>query len=108
MLIIGEDRFPHVWVPSLEERDVRQLHWHRHRLVETRTRIVNQLQEVALNEGYNESLGSEQYQSRDSSMACRYPRWASVEVKLFKTADLPDPNQVIEELLWAWGEFVSR
>lgn len=34
-----------------------------------------------------ESLGSEQYHSTNSSMACRYPRWASEEVRLFKTAD---------------------
>lgn len=46
-----EDRFPRVWVPSLEDRDVRQLLWHRHRLVQMRTRIMNQLQAVALNEG---------------------------------------------------------
>jgi len=46
-----EDRFPQIWVPSWENRDVRQLLWHRHRLVQMRTRIMNQLQAVALNEG---------------------------------------------------------
>jgi transposase len=45
-----EDRFPQIWVPSWENRDVRQLLWHRHRMVQARTRIMNQLQ-VALNEG---------------------------------------------------------
>jgi len=34
-----------------ENRDVRQLLWHRHRMVQARTRIMNQLQAVALNEG---------------------------------------------------------
>ena len=34
-----------------------------------------------------ESLGSEQYQSTNSSIACLYPRWASAEVRLFRTAD---------------------
>ncbi len=31
-----------------EKRDLRQLLWHRHRLVQARTRIMNQLQAVAL------------------------------------------------------------
>ena len=53
-LILGlllEDRFPQIWVPSWENRDVRQLLWHPHRMVQARTRIMNQLQAVALNEG---------------------------------------------------------
>ena len=32
-------------------RDLRQLLWHRHRLVQMRTRIMKQLHVVALNEG---------------------------------------------------------
>jgi transposase len=46
-----EDRFPRIWVPSWENRDLRQLLWHRPRMVQARTRIMNQLQAVALNEG---------------------------------------------------------
>lgn len=49
--LLLEDRFPRIWVPSWENRDVRQLLWHRHRMVQMRTRIMNQLQAVALNEG---------------------------------------------------------
>src|SRR2546426_4881768 len=49
--LIMEDRFPRIWVPSPENRDVRQLLWHRHRLVQMRTRIMNQLQALAMNEG---------------------------------------------------------
>ena len=37
--LLVEDRFPRVWVPSAENRDVRQLLWHRHRLVQMRTRV---------------------------------------------------------------------
>ena len=29
--LLREDRFPRVWVPSPENRDLRQLLWHRHR-----------------------------------------------------------------------------
>jgi transposase len=49
--LLLEDRFPQVWVPSWENRDLRQLLWHRHRMVQARTRTMNQLQAVALNEG---------------------------------------------------------
>src|SRR5215469_17991219 len=40
--LLLEDRFPRIWVPSPEDRDLRQLLWHRHRLVQMRTRIMNQ------------------------------------------------------------------
>ncbi len=46
-----ENSFPQIWVPSPENRDLRQLLWHRHRLVQMRTRIMNQLQAMAMNEG---------------------------------------------------------
>lgn len=46
-----QDELPQIWVPSWENRDVRQLLWHRQRLVQMRTRVVNQLHAVALNEG---------------------------------------------------------
>jgi transposase len=49
--LLLKDRFPQIWVPSWENRDLRQLLWHRHRMVQARTRIMNQLQAVALNEG---------------------------------------------------------
>lgn len=49
--LLLEDRFRQIWVPSWENRDLRQLLWHRHRMVQARTRIMNQLQAVALNEG---------------------------------------------------------
>jgi transposase len=49
--LLLEDRFPRIWVPSWENRDLRQLLWPRHGMVQARTRIRNQLQAVALNEG---------------------------------------------------------
>jgi transposase len=48
--LLLEDRFPRIWVPSPEDRDLRQLLWHRHRMVQMRTRIMNQLQALAMNE----------------------------------------------------------
>jgi len=49
--LLLEERFPRIWLPSAENRDLRQLLWHRHRMVQARTRIMNQLQAVAINEG---------------------------------------------------------
>jgi transposase len=46
-----EGRFPRLWVPSLEQRDLRQLLIHRHKLVGMRRQIKNQLQHLALNQG---------------------------------------------------------
>ena len=47
-----ENNFPQIWVPGPENRDLRQLLWHRHRLVQMRTRIMNQLQALAMNDAH--------------------------------------------------------
>jgi transposase len=62
--LMMEDRFPRVWVASQEDRDVQQLLWHRHRLVQMRTRILNQLQAVAMNEGIQRKGGLRSEQGR--------------------------------------------
>src|SRR5438046_7398241 len=49
--LLIEDRFPRISVADEENRDLRQLLWHRHRLVQMRTRIMNQLTVLALDEG---------------------------------------------------------
>jgi len=45
------ERFPRIWVPSPTERDVRQLLWHRQKLVWMRTAVKNQLHALAMGEG---------------------------------------------------------
>ena len=55
--LLVENRFPRVWLPDVCNRDLRQLLWHRHRLVQMRTRVMNQLQAVALNEGVRRKRG---------------------------------------------------
>jgi transposase len=50
--LMRENNFPQIWIASPENRDLRQLLWHRHRLVQMRTRIMNQLQALAMNEGH--------------------------------------------------------
>lgn len=45
------DRFPRLWIPSATERDLRQLLKHRHKLVQMRTAVKNQLHALAMNQG---------------------------------------------------------
>jgi transposase len=49
--LMVDGRFPRLWVPSQQIRDVRQLLRHRQKLVELRTQVKNQLQHLALNQG---------------------------------------------------------
>ena len=49
--LLMESGFPRLWVPTTEQRDMRQLLIHRHKLVQIRTRVKNGLQHLALNKG---------------------------------------------------------
>ena len=75
--LLLEDRFPQIWVPSWENRDLRQLLWHRHRMVQARTRIMNQLQAVALNEGLRCKKRLWRAQGREQLESFRLAPWAS-------------------------------
>ncbi len=52
LTLLVEDRFPAVWQPPLENEEQRQLLLHRCRLVQMRTRVKNQLDAMAKNEGW--------------------------------------------------------
>ena len=91
--LLLENRFPRIWTPNPENRDLRQLLWHRHRLVQMRTRIMNQLQAVALNEGYRwkKKLFSEK--GRVLLEKLSLARWASRRRKeLLELLDQLDPK----------------
>jgi transposase len=49
--LVVEGRFPKLWTPDREQRDLRQLVLHRHKLVEIRSRVKNELQHLSLNRG---------------------------------------------------------
>jgi len=49
--LLLEKRFPRIWAPSPEQRDLRQLLLHRHKLVGMRRQVKGQLQHLALNQG---------------------------------------------------------
>src|SRR5208283_674660 len=72
-----KDDFPKIWVPSWENRDLRQLLWHRHRMVQARTRIMNQLQAVALNEGLRCKKRLWRDAGREQLESFRLAPWAS-------------------------------
>jgi transposase len=49
--LLAENRFPTIWMPSTEQRDLRTLVRHRHQWVRMRTRVQHTLQSLALNQG---------------------------------------------------------
>ena len=49
--LLLEKRFPRIWTPSSEQRDLRQLLIHRNHLVRLRAQAKNGLQHLALNQG---------------------------------------------------------
>jgi transposase len=49
--LLVEGRFPRIWMPSSEVRDLRQLLLHRYKLVMIRARVKNELQHLCLNKG---------------------------------------------------------
>src|SRR6185503_5901366 len=75
--LLVENRFPRVWLADQLNRDLRQLLWHRHRMVQMRTRVMNQLQAVALNEGMRckKRLGGER--GRQQLESFPLPMWGS-------------------------------
>jgi transposase len=92
-----ENNFPQIWVPSPENRDLRQLLWHRHRLVQMRTRIMNQLQALAMNEGYRLKKKLFREQGRAQLEKLTLAPWASRRRReLLELLDRMNPT--IEEL----------
>ena len=55
--LLSEGRFPTIWMPSVEQRDVRALLLYRHQWVRIRTRVQNALQSIALSHGLRRGAG---------------------------------------------------
>jgi transposase len=49
--LLRNERFPRIWWPTMAERDLRQLVWHRQKLVWMRNAVGNQLHALAMGEG---------------------------------------------------------
>jgi transposase len=95
--LLLENNFPKIWVPSPENRDLRQLLWHRHRMVQMRTRIMNQLQALAMNEGQRRKKKLWSDQGRAQLEKLPLATWASRRRQdLLELLDRMNPT--IEEL----------
>jgi transposase len=73
--LLETGKFPAIWVPSQAERDLRQLLLHRHKLVQMRTRLKNQLQHVALNQGLQKKRQLWSRQGQQWLRALVLPPW---------------------------------
>jgi transposase len=90
--LLLENRFPKIWVPSGENRDLRQLLWHRHRMVQARTRIMNQLQALALNQGLRCKKRLWREHGRQQLEAFRLAPWATAKARFVGTDGSTQPD----------------
>ncbi len=94
--LLMENRFPRIWVADAENRDLRQLLWHRHRLVQMRTRIMNQLHVVALHEGVRRKKALWRPAGRSQLESLVLAPWASRRrpgsARLTRPTDAEDPG----------------
>jgi transposase len=105
--LLLENRFPRIWVPDAANRDLRQLLWHRHRLVQMRTRVMNQLHVVPLNEGLRRKKALWRPAGRKELEAIALAPWASRRRQdLLELLDQLTPK--IQELTRALEEEVEK
>lgn len=104
--LLLENRFPSIWLPSRELRDLRALLLHRHQWVRMRTRVQNALQAIALANGLRRGhfLWSQAGQHTIASLplaphtAHRRTELPALYVKL--EAEIEKLNQRVEEQVW--------
>jgi transposase len=102
-----EANFPRIWVPSAENRDVRRLVLHRHRLVGMRMRVMNQLQAIAMNEGVRRKRGLWSEKGRAQLESLQLPPWTTRRrQELLELLDRFDPT--IDELTEAIQQEAER
>jgi transposase len=95
--LMMKDDFPRIWAVTPENRDLRQLVWHRHRLVGMRTRVMNQLQAIAMNEGIRRKKGLWTEKGRQQLESLSLMPWTTRRrQELLELLDRLDPN--IDEL----------
>ena len=85
-------RFPRIWVPTPAERDLRQLLWHRHKLVCLRTMLANQLHFLAMSQGLCRKKKLFTRKGRGELAALSLGPWASRRrEELLRLLDQIDP-----------------
>ena len=75
--LLVEGRFPRLWTPSTEERDLRQLLVHRQKLVSIRTRVKGGLQHLALNRGLQKKSALWTQAGQKALRELPLPTWAA-------------------------------
>ena len=102
-----QGNFPRIWAPTPENRDLRQLVLHRHRLVGMRTRAMNQLQAVAMNEGIRRKKGLWSEKGRQQLESLSLMPWtARRRQELLELLEQFDPS--IDELSQAIEQEAER
>jgi transposase len=76
-LLMREDGFPDIWMPSSEQRDLRALLRDRHQWVKIRTRVQNTLQAMALNHALRRGRGLWTGTGQKALQALSLPRYTS-------------------------------
>src|SRR5438045_3419873 len=72
--LLAEDRFPTIWMPSTELRDLRALLLHRHQWVRMRTRVQNALHAIAMAHGVRRGHTLWNREGQGCSRRCRWRR----------------------------------
>src|SRR5437773_461845 len=83
--LLMENRFPSIWMPSKELRDLRALLCHRHQWVRTRTRVQNALQAMALTNGLRRGRSLWSQEGQQANNVTSQPRATSPSVMLLAT-----------------------
>jgi transposase len=87
------NRFPRIWVPTAAERDLRQLLWHRHKLVRLRTMLGNQLHFLAMSQGLCRKKKLFTKKGRNELLGLSLGPWASRRrEELLKLLDQVEPS----------------
>jgi len=91
--LLLSNRFPRIWVPTPAERDLRQLLWHRHKLVGLRTMLGNQLHFLAMSQGLCRKRKLFSKKGRGELAALALAPWTSRRrEELLKLLDQLDPT----------------
>jgi len=75
--LLRNGRFPRLWRPTNEERDLRHLLWHRQKLVWMRNAVGNQLHALAMGEGLCRKKQLFTKKGRGELQALKLDPWAS-------------------------------
>jgi len=74
--LLVEGGFPRIWVPDSRVRDLRQLLIHRHKLVQIRSRVKNELQHLMMNRGVQKKYKLWSVPGRIELEQLSLPPWA--------------------------------